>query len=470
MSTGPAQSSFGQGRWRIVAALAVGFFLPTVWKVVKGSRRREEDRESLNPVTFTPYTLVSKEAVSSSSAIFTLRLDRPSSPPSASQLFLDKERAWPRRAIWSVQIKQPQLQIGRSYTPLPLAPRSTVSSAGSVTQDDHVNLTEIRLLVRREQQGEVSNYLHGLPVGSTVELRGPHIEYEIPDDVDRIVFLAGGTGIAPALQAAHSLLMDHGINNPEDRLKIHILWANRRREDCIGGSNSNDAVVRGRAWDDSWGLKTKLASMFWRTSHPPSQTPSSLPTSAPDVTSSSQATVSRIGEQVVPSPIAAQFNTTETIVDHLKSLCSLHAGRVTVDYFVDEENTFITRNALSHYISRDPMASTPSSKELTVLPSGTNSSRMKKGLILVSGPDGFVSAYAGPKKMTPVPMPVQSNGLSSTQMKGLGQAETVGGVLAGLSLPLVSTQTQGQEVPRARSDAADPVEGRDRRRWIVRKL
>ncbi len=461
MSSGPAQSSSGNGRWKIIAALAVGMLLPTVWKGFKGSKKKEGSGESLNPVTFTPYTLVSKEPVSSSSAIFTLRLDRPSSELSADQLFLDQQRSWPERAIWSVQIKQPQLQIGRSYTPLPPPPRSSLSSAGHATLDDHGNVTEISLLVRREQQGEVSNYIHGLPLGSSIELRGPHIEYVIPEDVDKIVFLAGGTGIAPAIQAAHCLLTDQGKDNRASKPQIQILWANRRREDCVDGTNSNVDIVRKGARGDSWSLQTTLGSIFWRDSR---SVPKTLP--------SGSAHPSTTNETVVPSPTATQEpGFTKSIVDHLESLRNLFPGRVTIDYFIDEENTFITRDVLSHYLSRDRVPYTSSREMVSTSNSKHETQEGKKGLILISGPDGFVSTYAGPKTIVPVPVPAQSSGLASTQPPGPARQEVVGGVLAGMNLPLIHIRSRDQQGQSgSRIDEAFPDKGQEGTWWVVHKL
>ena len=88
-------------------------------------------------------------------------------------------------------MKQPQLQIGRSYTPLP--PTQQAEFAGG-----------LRFLIRREPPGEFSTYLHKLPISANIKLRGPQIEYKIPKDVDEILFLAGGTGIAPASKTLYT--------------------------------------------------------------------------------------------------------------------------------------------------------------------------------------------------------------------------------------------------------------------------
>ncbi len=67
----------------------------------------------------------------------------------------------------------------------------------------------LRFLIRTVDGGEVSHYLARLGLGDTVELRGPHLGFDVPlrmGNAGQLVFLAGGTGIAPALQAIRAVL------------------------------------------------------------------------------------------------------------------------------------------------------------------------------------------------------------------------------------------------------------------------
>lgn len=193
-------------KWIVLGLFALGVSEYLLWLYLEAQRRKDQ---GLNQQTFIPFKLVDKEHVSSTCSIFTFR---PLHKPSNTEIYA---QAWKNR-IWSVELKQPQLQISRFYTPLPHIPAEGEETA------------ELRFLVRRAEGGEVSNYLHKLESGSLVELRGPKIEYEIPDDVDTILFIAGGTGIAPALQAAYILAKRTG-NLSHKSMKI--LWANRRAED-----------------------------------------------------------------------------------------------------------------------------------------------------------------------------------------------------------------------------------------------
>ena len=270
---------------------------------------------SLNPEGFVPFTLVAKEAVSSTSSVFTL------SPRWATTNAQIYEQAW-KDGIWSVQVKQPQLQIARSYTPL-----------SPILNPEQSTDTDLRFLIRRDPQGEVSGYLHKLPVGAEIELRGPHLEYAIPNDVNEVVFLAGGTGIAPALQVVHHLIVLSSSPGSESP-RIHILWANRRREDALGLPMNN----QGQSAEDN----------------------------------SSTARPSKL-----PSLLARE----------LMNLQQNYHGKLTLHYFNDDQKSFITEDLLAKCLSDSTMQAKKCFREGSA----------GRKLILVSGPDGFVEYYAGPK-------------------------------------------------------------------------
>jgi NAD(P)H-flavin reductase len=275
---------------------------------------------------FIPYKLMRKDPVSSTACIFVLE------PQENSEKLDMYNEVW-RKAIWNVHFKQPQLQIIRPYTPLP--PQDTNSEA-----DDG----QLRFLIRNDIYGEVSSYLFRLPIGSQIELRGPNIEYQISPDVKQVVFFAGGTGIAPALQVAHALFNsnEHG----KDR-KLHILWANRKREDCLGGVSD-----------------PSLAEPL--TAEPKTTFSSSAPRHSPETATSAEQGL---------------------IVRELEQLKAKYPGKVTVEYFVNEENTYIDNDAvfkaLSRFDDRHFSESSPAQEQRQ---------------ILISGPSGFISYLAGPKE------------------------------------------------------------------------
>ncbi|KAL1959961.1 hypothetical protein VTO42DRAFT_629 [Malbranchea cinnamomea] len=289
---------------------------------------------TLNPVGFTKFELVSKIPTSSTCSLFTLRPLREGNNWEVYQM------AW-QKGLWSVQFKQPQLQIGRDYTPLPPLSSNTVHE-DAWDEVDEVDGT-LKFLIRRDPGGEVSGYLHNLEPGSTVDVRGPQMDFELPADIQEVLFIAGGTGIAPALQTAHTLFRARG---GDVRTRMHIIWANRRREDCLGGRSD---------------LYNSLTSSWW----------------------------SRIITFLTGKPkneqqiVSAQ--TPNITVAQLEDFKAQYPGQFTVDYFVDEENILINKDSIRKFTD----SATPP------LPGGF--ARRRKKLILISGPDGFISYLAGPK-------------------------------------------------------------------------
>jgi ferredoxin-NADP reductase len=253
----------------------------------------QTNEKVFHPPRFTPFTVVKRDIVSPTSVILTVRRFA----NGTGDLYRE---IWDR-GVWSVEVKQPQLQIARSYTPLPpIQP---------------VEYSELRFLIRKERNGEVSGYLHNLHPGSQIELRGPHPGFDIPEDVAEVVFLAGGTGIAPALQAAYTAL-----ERGNTEVKVRIVWSNRKREDCEGG---------GRKDVMDWKAEKK----------------------------------------------------TGLIVQELEALQKRHPAQLTVDYLVDEENTFLNYRMIS---------------QLTTGRGKSNAEGTK--LLFVSGPEGFINYFAGPKR------------------------------------------------------------------------
>lgn len=90
------------------------------------------------------------------------------------------------KKLWSVEIKQPDIMVVRSYTPLPMYYSQADESFKFI--EDHSNAEgKLSFYIKQYSNGEVAKWLHNLPLGHIVELRGPFIEYEFPDFGDRTV-------------------------------------------------------------------------------------------------------------------------------------------------------------------------------------------------------------------------------------------------------------------------------------------
>ena len=239
---------------------------------------------------------------------------------------------------------QPELQIARAYTPLP--PR----------EGDEPE--QLRLFVRQEPNGEVSTFLSTIYRGTLVHCRGPHLEYELPTDVDEILFIAGGTGIAPALQVAHTLFK-YRTELPDKSPRLRILWANRRREDSYSGPISNSS----QHFQEMGDSKLRSISNGWF------GTPATRPEETPD------------------NDAARPPQPQTLLVEEVEALKTRNPGQVEIEYFVDEDDSYVTESVLRRYLSSNEERSDDS----------TNDQPARKKVVLISGPDGFVSYYAGPK-------------------------------------------------------------------------
>jgi hypothetical protein len=369
--------------------------------VVAGLSYLHSRDQPLNTKVFVPFVVTAKEQISPSAFMLTVR-PRQSIPSDirvagyrlipdygayAAALLnnLTFQKAWATGATWSVEIKQPQLQVSRDYTPLPpvhgapletmgkhgllegllmfiLDPAGALNTPASVQQrNENYQVPQLRFLIRKVTGGEVSNYLSTLNVGDTVELRGPHHVFAIRKrlgDAERVVFLAGGTGIAPAMQVVKALVEDTAADPPgklpRPPPKVDIIWANRSRDDCRGCE--------------------RLASV---------------------------------------TGLLSEHGAGGPILDQLADIQKRFPGRVTVRCTVDAEGSFIDRGTIARLVESAPPADgqrAMSGPETCALhsqkdveqhpamdPDVTCRCGSGKNLLFVSGPEGFVEAYAGPK-------------------------------------------------------------------------
>ncbi|KAK8492297.1 hypothetical protein V6N11_066663 [Hibiscus sabdariffa] len=87
--------------------------------------------------------------------------------------------------------------------------------------------------------GLMSQYLDSLPLGSSLDVKGPlgHIEYSgrgnflvhgKPKFAKKLAMLAGGTGITPIYQIIQAILKD-----PKDETEMYVVYANRTEDDIL---------------------------------------------------------------------------------------------------------------------------------------------------------------------------------------------------------------------------------------------
>ncbi|RSL76432.1 hypothetical protein CEP51_009975 [Fusarium floridanum] len=307
--------------------------------------------DTLNDISFVPYAITHREAISPTSFVITIVPRKPNpSPPYLTPS--DDASRW-SHPLWSVEFKQPEVQISRHYTPLPpLASEDPTDGA-------------LHFYIRAVGDGEMSHYLARRQVGQDVFLRGPHVGFELAERLGehkRLVFLAGGTGVVPGMQAAKAVL------EANRDASVDLLWAVRKREEI-----QNSAAPKQSSWK------------FWQEKKP-----------------------TTLGLEVEnPSPVTRR----------LQDLKATYGDRLKIQVVVDEEGTKFQEKDIKNAILASPStAVSPSSgcrfhdqmmhvhaSEFALPdapgcackpPEGTP---LGKNLLIVSGPDGFIEHYAGAK-------------------------------------------------------------------------
>lgn len=376
------QSLLKRGPNKTRRQLLVAFAL---WFVVASVIQSQDDNKKR--AGFLPCRLVAKERVSSTGSIFYLELNHRESEHWLWKAVFDcigyyldyaykaeetekLRKAWRAGTVWNVEFRQPQLQILRPYTPLPPSAVDGKEKRGC-----------LKFFIRNEPKGEMSSYLHTLAENAEVGVRGPNNDFRSGPDVRQIVYFAGGTGIAPALQAAHSLLGDTKTNRTVDpeqlaNRKLHILWASRTRSDCQGGSS-----------DPSPPSPTPRQSVFQSTLK------TNLWTSISNLWTGKEQLQHLLESPPVPPLAVAEVTDIPQeksfLVRELEALKEKYPGQVTVEYFVDEENTWIDQDTVSKALSRLKAGEIPAEQPVS----------LGRSEVLVSGPPGFISSLAGPKEL-----------------------------------------------------------------------
>ncbi|KAG8072565.1 hypothetical protein GUJ93_ZPchr0006g43679 [Zizania palustris] len=121
----------------------------------------------------------------------------------------------------------------RAYTPI-----------SSVDEVGHIELV-IKIYFKDEDPkfpdgGLMSQYLDSLPLGATIDIKGPigHIEYAgrgafmVNGErrfARRLAMVAGGTGITPVYQVIQAVLRDQ----PDDDTEMHLVYGNRTVDDML---------------------------------------------------------------------------------------------------------------------------------------------------------------------------------------------------------------------------------------------
>jgi len=135
---------------------------------------------------------------------------------------------------------------------------------------------------------------------------------------------------------------------------MHLLWANRRREDCTGGVSDTSVSETATGWTlfRWWSASGRGSERKEDVARPPSEKSAAV---------------------ALLESIKARTSTPSHASTQLK-----------IDYFVDEEGTFIRPDSVIKLLQSSSLQH--------------DSNNGGDRLLFVSGPEGFVNYWAGPKQ------------------------------------------------------------------------
>lgn len=134
------------------------------------SKSRSAPTSSDAPISashFTPVALIATEPAGPNAKIIVLNIPRSSLPQSSDDTLLNP--------IWSIFIKDDDIQVERPYTPL-----EGIDEQGNM-----------RFWVKKYPRGEVGRWLHSKHIGDTVEIRGPLSTFRhLPESFEEVVMVS----------------------------------------------------------------------------------------------------------------------------------------------------------------------------------------------------------------------------------------------------------------------------------------
>ncbi|ODV93787.1 hypothetical protein PACTADRAFT_4688 [Pachysolen tannophilus NRRL Y-2460] len=197
----------------------------------------DEELEFLNPDKFTTWILTYRYELPNAPDHFVIELTKKNLTKIHNQMKANYSSMWDGHKLWSVEICQPEINVVRSYTPIPVY----VASINADTKEPYLKIIETQeeegkmlLYLKKYEQGEMAKWLFNRPIGSELLLRGPYkdlilpyspIQEEkqrqtlnnIPSRIrpepkydsslprpDNLVFYVAGTCITPVLQMLYS--------------------------------------------------------------------------------------------------------------------------------------------------------------------------------------------------------------------------------------------------------------------------
>ncbi|CAL5228522.1 g11674 [Coccomyxa viridis] len=115
------------------------------------------------------------------------------------------------------------------------------------------------LVIKAYPQGKMSQHIHGLEVGDSLEIKGPMSKLPYtPNMKEKIGMIAGGSGLTPMLQIAQEV-----VRNPEDKTEVTLVFANKSEDDILLKKELDDMARKHKNFHVYY-VVDKPSSWFWR--------------------------------------------------------------------------------------------------------------------------------------------------------------------------------------------------------------
>lgn len=156
-------TSSSQRKWVALGGLGAGVVVlaASIWNL---RHSRELPLRPLSPEYFSPVSITESRIIGKDTRLINLKL-----PPEVLQ---GVTNACP---IWSVYVKNSDIQIERPYTPL-----NGLSESGSLA-----------LWIKSYPDGEMGRWMHSRPLGENIEIRGPeqtwNCQFEAWDNIVMVI-------------------------------------------------------------------------------------------------------------------------------------------------------------------------------------------------------------------------------------------------------------------------------------------
>ncbi|KAI0677148.1 ferredoxin reductase-like C-terminal NADP-linked domain-containing protein [Trametes maxima] len=204
-STGPVgRPSLRAGPTSLLLGLGSGAIVASYFLWPDPSRAAPTKANALlSPTYFTPVEVTETELCTDpNTRLMTLIVPRQSLPASDETMF---------QPIWSIYIKDDDIQVERPFTPL-----EGIDSEG-----------RMKFWIKKYERGEVGRWLHSKKAGDKIEIRGPLKTWPWQEaEWDEVIMISGGTGITPFYQLIHRELLSRP--SPNTKTRFTLLHSSRR--------------------------------------------------------------------------------------------------------------------------------------------------------------------------------------------------------------------------------------------------